>query len=314
MKLVSRLFHILLLTVLMLPAATRAQSATKNAEGGEAIQHSFFIAGPAFTGIIGEEGEAIWNADKPGARDGYVLPNGNILICWADEVREYNVDRQVIFNFKKSVAENELGTAVRLKNGHTLITESGKQPRLLEVDRMGQIKISVPLAPETDNTHMQTRMARKLPDGNYLVPHLLAFSVKEYTPSGNIVQTLKTDLAELGGRAAENWPFTAIRLKNGNTLVTLTHGNKVVELDPLGTVVWKISNDDFQEKPFKDPCGAQRLPNGHTVIASYGASEGIRLFEVDNNKKIVWIYKGYGAHEFQILTTNGKKIKGNPLK
>ena len=314
MKLLSRIFYPLLLALQLLPTGMQAQNLAKKTEGGKAIQHSFFIAGPSFTGIIGEKGEVVWNADKPGARDGYVLPNGNVLICWGDEVREYNGDKQVIFNFKKSAAENELGTAVRLENGHTLITESGKQPRLLEVNQLGQIKISVPLAPETDNIHMQTRMARKLPGGNYLVPHLLAFSVKEYTPSGVIVQTFKTDLTELGGRAAENWPFTAIRLKNGNTLVTLTHGNKVVELNPMGNVVWKISNDDFSEKPFKDPCGAQRLPNGHTVIASYGASEGVRLFEVDNNKHIVWTYNGYGAHEFQILTTNGKKIKGNPLK
>ena len=30
-------------------------------------------------------------------------------------------------------------------------------------------------------------MARKLPNGNYLVPHLLAFKVKEYTPEGKVV-------------------------------------------------------------------------------------------------------------------------------
>jgi hypothetical protein len=309
MKLFSLQLCILLLSFQIVPTAMQAQNIGKTA-----IRHSFFIAGPKFTGIIGENGEEIWKADKAGARDGYVLPNGNILICWGDEVREYDVDKKVIFNFKKSATENELGTAVRLKNGNTLITESGKAPRLLEVDQSGEIKISVPLLPETDNIHMQTRMARKLPTGNYLVPHLLAFSVKEYTPAGKIVNTIKTDLAELGGRAVENWPFTAIRLQNGNTLVTLTHGNKVVEFNPQGNIVWKISNDDFEEKPFKDPCGAQRLANSHTVIASYGASDGIRLFEVDKNKKIVWTYNGYGAHEFQILTTNGEKLKGSPLK
>jgi hypothetical protein len=314
MNLLSRLACILLLSIQILPIEMQAQNASKTVAGKTYIHHSFFIAGPKYTGIIGENGEEIWKADKSGARDGYVLPNGNILICWGDEVREYNGDKKVIFNFKKSATENELGTAVRLKNGNTLITESGKTPRLLEVDQLGQIQITVPLQPETDNIHMQTRMARKLQGGNYLVPHLLAFSVKEYTASGKIVHTIKTDLPELGGRQIENWPFTAIRLQNGNTLVTLTHGNKVVEFNPQGSVVWKISNDDFEEKPFKDPCGAQRLPNGHTVIASYGASEGIRLFEVDNNKKIVWTYNGYGAHEFQILTTNGKKLKGSPLK
>ena len=314
MNLLSRLACILLLSIQILPIEMQAQNVSKTVAGKTDISHSFFIAGPKFTGIIGENGEEIWKADKSGARDGYVLPNGNILICWGDEVREYNGDKKIIFNFKKSAAENELGTAVRLKNGNTLITESGKTPRLVEVDQLGQIKTTVPLLPETDNIHMQTRMARKLINGNYLVPHLLAFSVKEYTPTGKIVNTIKTDLPELGGREVENWPFTAIRLQNGNTLVTLTHGNKVVEFNPQGTVVWKISNNDFEEKPFKDPCGAQRLPNGHTVIASYGASDGIRLFEVDNNKKLVWTYNGYGAHEFQILTTNGKKLKGSPLK
>jgi hypothetical protein len=278
------------------------------------IRHSVFIAGPDFTGIIGEDGEEVWNSGKPGARDGYVLPNGNVLICWADEVREFNNKKEVIFTFKRSAEENELGTAVRLPDGNTLITESGKSPRLMEVNNKGQVKRTVPLLPETDNIHMQTRMARKQPNGNYLVPHLLAFRVKEYTPAGKVVKEFKTDLEELGGRAEENWPFTAIRLSNGNTLITLTHGNKVVEMSPAGKVVWKVSNDDYAEKPFNDPCGAQRLQNGNTVIASYGASDGIKLFEIDKSKKLVWTYNGYRVHEFQILTTNGVRHTGEPLK
>ena len=281
----------------------------------EPITHSIFIAGPDFTGIMGEQGEVIWNSGRPGARDGYVLENGHVLICWADEVREYDTDKKIIFNFSRSVSENELGTAVRLANGNTMITESGRSPRLVETDASGKVLVSVPLQPESDNIHMQTRMARKLPNGNYLVPHLLAFAVKEYQPDGTVVNTFKTDLPELGGRAAENWPFTAIRLKNGNTLVTLTHGNKVVEMDAAGKVVWKLSNSDFPEQPFVDPCGGQRLPNGNTMIASYGASKGIKLFEVDKKKKMVWSYSGpYRIHHFQVLTTNGKKLKGEPLK
>jgi hypothetical protein len=31
---------------------------------------------------------------------------------------------------------------------------------------------------------MQTRMARQLRSGNYLVPHLLAFAIKEYSTDG----------------------------------------------------------------------------------------------------------------------------------
>ena len=281
----------------------------------EPIRHSFFIAGPSFTGIIDEDGSDAWDSGKPAARDGFVLANGNILIAWSDEVRELTREKKVVFHYKTSADNSEIGTAQRLEGGNTLVTELGKKPRLLELDGDGKVVVDVPLQPETNDAHMQTRMARKLANGNYLVPHLLAFKVKEYTAAGKVVQELKSDLDELGGRKAENWPFTAIRLANGNTLVNLTHGNKTVELDADGRVVWKISNDDFAEKPFADPCGGQRLPNGNTVIASYGASSGIKVFEVTPEKKLVWKYEGkHRAHEIQILTTNGKPLEGPLLK
>jgi hypothetical protein len=287
------------------------------ARADDPIRHSFFIAGPTFTGIIDEEGQEIWNAEKPAARDGYVLPNGNVLIAWSEEIKELTRDKkEVVFHFQRSPENREIGTVERLENGRTLITELGPRPRLLEVEANGKIAIEFALQPETDNAHMQTRMARKLAGGNYLVPHLLAFKVKEYSPQGEVVKAFKTDLDELGGIKAENWPFTAIRLSNGNTLVNLTHGNKTVELDPEGRVVWKIGNDDFpDEKPFADPCGGQRLPNGNTVIASYGSQGDIKVFEVTRDKKIVWKYTGkHRAHEIQVLTTNGKPIEGKPLK
>jgi hypothetical protein len=282
----------------------------------EPIRHSFFVAGPTFTGIIDEDGKEAFNAGRPAARDGYVLANGNVLVAWANEVLELTRDKEVVFRYQKSAENQEIGTVQRLASGRTLITELGKKPRLLEVAADGKIAAEVPLLPETDNFHMQTRMARRLPSGNYLVPHLLAFKVKEYAPSGEVVKELRTDLEELGGRAAENWPFTAIRLSDGRTLVNLTHGNKTVELGADGKVVWQVSNADFpDEKPFVDACGGQRLPNGNTVIASYGSKGTLKAFEVTPDKKIVWRYTGpHRIHEIQILTTNGQPIAGEPLK
>ncbi len=244
-----------------------------------------------------------------------MLPSGNVLIAWADEVKELTRDKKVVFHYARSPENGEIGSVVRLPSGATLISEEGRKPRLREIDSSGNILSETPLVPETDNTHMQTRMARKLPSGNYLVPHLLAFKVKEYTPAGEVVNAIATDLPELGGRAVEDWPFTAIRLDDGVTLVNLTHGNKTVEFDAAGHVIWKISNDDFAEKPFADPCGCQRLPNGNTVIASYAAQQGIKVFEVTREKKLVWKYEGKNrAHEIQILTTNGVALGGEPLK
>lgn len=278
------------------------------------IRHSYLVLG-AKTAILGEDGQAVWEYDG-GSRDGFVLPGGNVLIAYSDRVVEVTRERIVVFSYQRSKENGEIGTAQRLYNGNTLVTELGARPRLLEISPQGNIVLDVPLQPETDNAHMQTRMARQLRNGNYLVPHLLAFAVKEYSPDGKVVRTFKTDLDELGGRKAENWPFTAIRLDNGNTVVSLTHGNKVVELNPLGGIVWKVTNDDVGGL-FKDPCGSQRLANGNTVIGSHAANKGISMVEVNHGKKIVWTSDhplAASVHHFQILTTNGKPEPGMPLK
>lgn len=282
--------------------------------GAEAIRHSYLVLGGK-TAIIGEDGQIQWEY-RGGSRDGFVLPNGNVLIAWADKVEEVNPAKQVVFSYTRSPENGELSTAQRLYNGNTLVTELGRRPRLLEVNPQGQIVRDTPLQPETDNVHMQTRMARQLKNGNFLVPHLLAFAVKEYTPDGQVVQTLRTDLPELGGRPAENWPFTAIRLDNGNTLVSLTHGNKVVEFSPTGAVVWKATNEQVKGL-FQDPCGSQRLANGNTVVGSHAANKGISMVELTPDHQMVWTSDhpaAAGVHHFQILTTNGRPEPGQPLK
>jgi len=296
----------------LFPSLLSAQSAERSTE--PAIRHSYLVLGGK-TVIIGENGQTQWEY-RGGSRDGFVLPNGNVLIAWADRIEEVTREKQVVFSYQRSKENGELITAQRLYNGNTLIPELGSNPRLLEVDPRGTIVLTVPLQPETENVHMQTRMARQLRNGNYLVPHLLAFAVKEYSPAGKIVRVFKTDLDELGGRKAENWPFTAIRLDNGNTLMSLTHGNKVVEMNPSGEVVWKVGNEHVGGQ-FKDPCGAQRLANGHTVVGSHGSSKGISMIEVTPEVKVVWTSDhplASGVHHFQILTTNGKPEPGMPLK
>ena len=129
------LFHRLIIFCFIVIRFIGPVSAQQNDLTG--ITHSFFIAGPDFTGMIDEQGKETWNAGQPGARDGLVLPNGNILICWGDVVKEFDKNKDVIFSYKKSAAENELGTAVRLPSGNTFITESGKDPRIVEVDKKG---------------------------------------------------------------------------------------------------------------------------------------------------------------------------------
>jgi hypothetical protein len=276
------------------------------------IRHSFLLTGTK-TCIVGEDSEIIW--EVPGrSRDGEVLANGNVLVAFAKEVKEFTRAKEVVFHYQLDGANKEIGTATRLENGRTLITELGKKPRLMEVTSEGVIAVECPLQPETDNAHMQTRMARKLENGNYLVPHLLAFAIKEYTPEGKVVRTIATDLEELGGRPKKNWPFTAIVREDGTIMANLTNGNKTVLFDGGGKVVWKATNDDVAGR-FADPCGGQVLENGNLVICAYGQKkDGMAdVFEMNRDKEVVWEFKadGFrGAHEIHVLTTNGKPAGG----
>ncbi len=125
--------------------------------------------------------------------------------------------------------------------------------------------------------------------------------------------------AKTPGDVKDAWPFTAIRLENGNTFVDCTHGLMAVEFDKKGKIVWQITNADLPKPLLVDPCGAQRLPNGNTVIASYGQGKPgeVKLLEVTPEKKVVWTYtddKKHGIHEVQIIDTNGKAIEGMPMR
>lgn len=274
------------------------------------IRHGILLCGNT-TVLINEQNEVVWEVAKP-SRDGYVLANGNILFSASNVATEMNRSGQTVWTYALDPINKELGTAVRLENGHTLLVERGPKPRLLEVTRHGKIAAEIPLQPETANDHMQTRMARKLPNGHYLVPHLLAFKVKQYDTDGKVVAEIRTDLPELGGREEENWPFTAIRMENGHTLVNLTHGNKTAIFDASGKVVWKVDNGDLEGR-FADPCGGQLLPNGHVVITSYAQRDPskVRVFEVNPQKEVVWelFHPNAYAHGIHVVSTQGRPLK-----
>ena len=297
-----------LLLALALPAKNEKANPTFGKQVSEnGIRHSFLICGNP-TALVNEKNEIVWQTKGYG-RDGFVLKSGNILVSIGNMAKEITREGKVVWSYKLSKENKELGSCVRLDNGNTLIVERGVKPQLLEVRKDGSVAVTVPLKPDTQNGHMQTRMARKLSNGNYIVPHLLAFAVKEYQPDGTVVRTIRTDLEELGGRKARNWPFTAIQLKGGNLLVNLTNGNKTVEFDPSGKVAWRVDNSHVAGR-FADPCGGQRLANGNTLICSYGQRKGDmpKLFEVTRDKKVVWEYfnPAVRAHEVHVISTNGK--------
>ena len=285
------------------------------------VKHSFLGVGKANRAVIvDEEGAIAWKFDMP-ASAGWVLPNGNVLLALygtkafpnGGVVEVDRKTRKIVFEYK--ARQKETSTVQPLPGGEFLLAVLGPQPRALVINRKGEVVKTTPLRCQTQNFHMQTRMLRILPNGNYLAPHLLDFAVREYEPTtGKVVRSFATDDR---GRAKRDWPFTAIRLENGNTLIACTNGNRIIEVDARGKIVWSVTNEDLKERLFDDACGAQRLPNGNTVISSYHASgQQVKLFEITRDKKVVWRFSGMraGFHHFQILTTNGKPLKNNTWK
>lgn len=275
------------------------------------VQHGFLATGQA-TYIVDSKGQRTWTSTFP-SRDGWVLPGGNVLLAVTrggeypgGGVVEVEPNGKVVFSFKGS--QSEVNTAQKLPDGTYLLTEAGDNPRILEVDKDGKTVREVKIQAQTKDHHLQTRMTRKLPNGNYLVPQLLDRVVREYTPAGEVVWEVKTP----------NMPFTAIRLENGNTLIGCTLGDLVIEVNPKGETVWSLSNADLPEKMINDACGVQRLPNGNTVVTSHHASgDDVRLTEVTPDKKVVWTHrdpKAPGIHHFQILETNGIPLSNNTMR
>jgi len=300
-----RLFGFFL--VVVLPMASNPSWA----QGTNSITHSFLATG-AETVLVDGSGKVTWK--YPGSsRDGWVLPGGTILLALSKGKNHpggaaVEVDRagKVLWSFEGT--QSEVNTVQPLENGHVLVTEAGAKPRLLEINREGKITVEVPLDAQTRDHHLQTRMSRKLANGNYLVPQLLDRVVREYTPQGKVVWEVKTP----------HMPFTAIRLPDGNTLIGCTLGDLVIEVDPSGKEVWRVTNDDLPGRPINDACGVQRLPNGNTIITSHhNTAKQTKLTEVTRDKKIVWTYtderKG-GIHHFQILDTNGSPLARPALK
>lgn len=279
-------------------------------------KHSFIGAGRAAgIVIVNEQSEVEWKLELP-ASDVWVLESGNILTA-IYPCKDYpkggvaEIDREsksTVWSYQGQ--QKEISTVQKIADNEYLVAELGDTPRAIVINRDGKILREMPLRCQVGNAHMQTRMLRMLPNGNYIAPHLLDFAVKEYDPkTGKVLNTFPTDDR---GREKRDWPFTAIRLDNGNTLIGCTNGNRVIEVDDQGAIVWSVDNEDLGEALIDDACGIQRLPNGNTVITSYHANgDRVKLLEVTREKKLVWKFNGLksGLHHFQVLTTNGQPIQ-----
>jgi outer membrane protein assembly factor BamB len=87
-----------------------------------------------------------------------------------------------------------------------------------------------------------------------------------------------------GQRGVLEFPCTAVRLPNGNTLIAdagdeISAGSEVIEVDPRGQIVWEYDED------LRFVHSAVRMKNGNTLIAD---TTNDRVIEVSPEKEVVF--------------------------
>jgi len=256
--------------------------------------------------IIAPDGSVEWEMKVSAIHDAWVLPNGNILYQqgWT-KIVEVTPDKQTVWEYDSAKMNGNEGKRVevhafqRLVDGSTMIVESGPA-RIIEVDKAGRIQREVKLKVNNPNPHSDTRLVRKIANGNYLVAHESDGFVREYDASGKIVWDYEVPLfgkPRKGGHGPEafgNSLFSAIRLDNGNTLIGGGNGHCVLEVTPKKEIVWKLEQNDLPGITLAWVTRVERLPNGNTRFGNcHAGPENPQFIEVTKDKKVVWTFKDF---------------------
>lgn len=256
--------------------------------------------------IIAPDGTYEWELKIGGIHDAQVLPNGNVLLQQGfQKIVEVAPDKKVVWEYDSGKMNGNEGKRVevhafqRVENGLTMIAESGPG-RIIEVDKDGMIHREVKLKRDHPNAHSDTRLVRKIANGNYLVAHEADGFVREYDGSGKVVWEFEVPLfgkEKKGGHGPEAWGnslFSAVRLANGNTLIGGGNGHSVLEVTPAKEIVWQVEQKDLPGITLAWVTCVERLANGNTMIGNcHAGPENPQFIEVTKDKKVVWSFKDF---------------------
>ncbi len=275
--------------------------------------------------ILDEKGGVAWHKKWGGIHDIHVLDNGNIMVQqMPNKVVELEAKSgKVIWTYDSSKQNGNKGKKVEvhafqpLKDGNVMIAESGPA-RIIEVSRDGKLLKEIKLTVNKPHPHMDTRLARKIASGNYLVCHEGDGAVREYSPEGFVVWEFKVPMfgkKAKGGHGPDSFGnkcFSAVRMKNGNTLIATGNGHSVLEVDHNKQVVWKVTQDELSGIKLAWVTTLEVLPNGNYIIGNCHAGPGQPiLIELEpKTKRVVWKldrFKDFGNNvsNSQILGVKG---------
>ena len=272
--------------------------------------------------MLFRSGKVEWEfANKAETHDIQLLPNGNVLLPMPKSViAEVNREGKVVWQYECKpkagyTGRIEVHAFQQLPDGNVMIAESGNR-RIIEVNREGKMVREVPLTVENPNPHRDTRMARKLESGNYLVCHEGDGKIREYDPTGKVVWTYQMDLGgrpKAPGHGVEGHGvevYGAIRLPNGNTLIAGGNNNRVLEVNPKGEIVWKIEHNELPGIQLAWVTTLHALPNGNIIVGNcHAGPNNPQLFEVTRDKKVVWKFNDFKTFGNGLATSHVLDIK-----
>ncbi len=255
--------------------------------------------------LVDASGKVEWQVPGGTTHDIARLASGNVMfIQGAATVIELAPDQSIVWKYESKpkagyTGKVEVHAFQRLPSGDTMIAETGNL-RIIEVDRAGRIVHEVQLTVDKPSTHSDTRLVRKLENGHYLVCHENDGMVREYDSAGTVVWSYALGLNNrpaTPGHGVEghgDHVYGALRKADGNTLIACGNGNRVVEVNPEGKVVWSVEHDELPGIRLAWVTTLRLLPNGNLIIGNcHAGPENPQLIEVTRDKKVVWTFKDF---------------------
>lgn len=279
------------------------------AAGVAGAEHRVLCVGNDTLAVVAPDGKVEWEMPwKGGTHDLHVLPNGNLLAVRDGHV-VVEVDRKSkadVWTYDSAARNGNEGKRVEvhaiqpLDGGSVMIAESGPT-RLIEVDRKGMLLKSIALKVDKPDPHRDTRLARKLDNGNYLVCHEGDGVVREYDGDSNVVWEFPVPLFGKdpkpghGPEAFGNQVFGAIRLTNGNTLIGAGNGHAVLEVTPEKRIVWEVHQNDLPGITLAWVTTVTMKPNGNIIFGNCHAGPGQpQIIEIEHDSRhAIWTFDHY---------------------
>jgi hypothetical protein len=233
-----------------------------------------------------------------------MMSNGNILFTRMQYIAIVTPNKEVVWRYDAPDG-TEIHGCQPIGSEKVLFVQNGQPPRLFVVNiktKTIEVEHNLPVDTLVDKKyiHAQFRRIRFTAQGTYLVPFLELGRVVEYDK--NFSEIWRYDIKT---------PWAAIRLKNGNTLITDEADKLTREVNQKKETIWELRQADLPEKyRFINTQCCTRLANGNTIICSRGNNgQGPQLVEVTKDKKVVWVlwdWKNLGpASGVQILNDPG---------